>query len=129
VKRLFPDYQEKHKQLWKERGIITPAHIIVIGGKFSREHPGLTRKLYEAFKRSHEIATDDSLSELISYSVIPHMREFYQDYLQEWGDTLPFGVKANKNTIDTMLDFCYEQGLTQSRLSTERVFAEDTLDT
>jgi 4,5-dihydroxyphthalate decarboxylase len=129
VKRLFPDYQERHRRLWKEHGIVTPAHIFVIGGKFAREHPGLVRQLYDAFKRSHEIALNDSLGDGTSYSEYPQMREVYRDYLKEWGDTLPFGIQANKNTIYALLDFCYDAGVTQQRLSIEQVFANEALDT
>jgi hypothetical protein len=33
VKRLFPNYREMHRQLWKEHRVMTPSHVVVMGGK------------------------------------------------------------------------------------------------
>jgi 4,5-dihydroxyphthalate decarboxylase len=52
-----------------------------------------------------------------------------RDQLKEWGDLWKHGVQANQNTIDTFLDYTFEQGLTKTRLPLDRVFAQDTLDT
>ncbi len=49
--------------------------------------------------------------------------------MREWGDVWKHGMSANKNTIETFLDYNFEQGLTKTRLSPEQVFAAGTLDT
>ena len=129
VRRLFPDYQEVHKKMYKERGILTPSHIILMGGKTHRDNPGLSRRIYDAFLKSHETAYSDLLGDGTSYSLIMDARELVKDQMKEMGDPWKPGIKANKNTMDTLLDFYYEQGQTQKRLSFEQVFANDTLDT
>src|SRR5204863_90855 len=59
VKRLLPDYQEQNRRLFKEHGIFTPVHIILMGGKLNRAQPGLARRVYDAFARSTEMAYQD----------------------------------------------------------------------
>lgn len=129
VKRMFPDYQELNKRLFKEHGIFTPTHIIVMGGKLYRQHPGLARKIYNAFLASKELAVQDALGDGSSYSIIVHAREHFRDQLKEWGDLYPMGIKADRNTIDWFLDFNLDQGLTKQRMTYEQIFAKDTLDT
>ena len=129
VKRLFPDYQERNQQLFKAQGIYTPVHIIVMGGKLNREHPELARTLYDAFQRSKDVAVLDALGDGAGPSLIPHAREHFRDQQTTWGDVWQHGVSANKNTINTFLDYLYEHGLTRSRLSVGQAFAAGTLDT
>ncbi len=129
VKRLFPDYMEQNRRLWLEHHILTPTHIIVMGGKLYRENPGLARKLYDAFEASKDMAIDDMLGDATGYSMLLHTREMMRDQMREMGDMYPMGIKANKNTIDWFLDFNLEQGLTKDRMTYEQLFAKDTLDT
>jgi len=129
VKRLFPNYQEDTKRLYKERGIFTPVHIVLMGGKMHRANPGLARKLYDAFERSRELALEDALGDGSGPSMTIGNRELVRDQQREWGDIWKHGVSANKNTIDTFLDYCHEQGMTKSRMPLGRVFAQETLDT
>ena len=129
VKRLFPDYQEQNRRLWLEHRILTPTHIIVMGGKLYRENPGLAKKLYDAFEASKDMAIDDMLGDASGYSMLLGTREMMRDQLAEMGDMYPMGIKANRNTIDWFLDFNLEQGLTKERLTYDQVFAADTLET
>ena len=129
VKRLFPDYQELNKRLFKEHGIVTPVHILVIGGRLNRSEPTLARRVYDAVQRSTEVAYADALGDGSGYSMTIHNRELMRDQLKEWGDVWTHGIASNRNTIDTFLDYNFEQGLTKSRLSLDQVFAKRTLDT
>jgi 4,5-dihydroxyphthalate decarboxylase len=129
VKRLFPGYQALNRQLWQEHRVHTPTHIIVMGGKLNREQPDLARKLYDAFEQSKQLALNDMIGDGTSYSMLMHAREAMRDQLNEWGDVYPFGIEANRTTIDWFLDFNLDQGLTRARLTDAQVFAASTLDT
>jgi len=129
VKRLFPDYQARNRQLWQEHRVHTPTHVIVLGGKLNREHPDLARRLYDAFVESKRLAINDALGDGTSYSMLMHAREAMRDQVAEWGDVYPMGIAGDRNTIDWFLDFNLEQGLSRERLSYEQVYAAGTLDT
>jgi 4,5-dihydroxyphthalate decarboxylase len=129
VKLLFPDYMELNERLFVERQICTPVHMLAIGGKISREHPDLARRVYEGFERSRLIALDDALGDGTGYSMIVHMREQFREQVRTWGDVWRHGLAANTANVDTFLDYNSEQGLTKTRLSYEDVFALGTLDT
>ena len=129
VKRLFPNYRELHRKLWDDDHIITPSHIIVMGGKLNRADPGLARTLYEAFEQSRETAYADALGDGTSYNLLMDAREKVREQLADMGDIYKHGITANRNSIDMMLDFYYDHGQTKRRLSFEDVFAKTTLDT
>ena len=45
------------------------------------------------------------------------------------GDWWPYGVEANRETIDTFLRYFFEQGLSQRRLGLDEIFAPELLGT
>ena len=44
------------------------------------------------------------------------------------GDPYPYGVKANRKMLDTLIDFSHEQGLIATKPKIEELFAESTRD-
>ena len=129
VKHFFADYQAENLRLIKERGIYTPVHIMVIGGKLNRDHPDIARKVYDAFERSRQIAYEDAQSDATGYSIKSSMRELLRDEVGDLGEIYTHGLSRNATVVDLFLDFCHEQGLTSKRLAREHVFAAGTLDT
>jgi 4,5-dihydroxyphthalate decarboxylase len=43
-------------------------------------------------------------------------------------DPYPYGVKANRKMIETLIDFSHEQGLTTKKMKVEELFAVSTLE-
>jgi hypothetical protein len=43
-------------------------------------------------------------------------------------DPYPYGVKANRSMLETLIDFSHEQGLTSQKAKVEELFAESTRD-
>jgi 4,5-dihydroxyphthalate decarboxylase len=128
VKRLFPNYMEEDAKLYRETGIFTPVHIIVMSKKLDREQPGLAEKLYAAFEQAKKTAHDDILSERGGFSVV-YLRERLKEQFEKWGDPWKYGVKANRSTIDAFVKYNHEQGMTRSPLSDREIFAASTLET
>jgi 4,5-dihydroxyphthalate decarboxylase len=128
VKRMFPDYMDLNRRLLTEHGILTPVHVVCIGGRLQREDPDIARRLVEAFQRAEQVALEDALSDGSGFSMTLHNREAMRDQLRDLGDAWRHGIAANRNTIETFLDYNHEQGLTGTRLNVDQVFAAGTLD-
>ena len=43
-------------------------------------------------------------------------------------DPYPYGVKANRKMLETIIDYSFEQGLTKKKLKFEELFAPSTLE-
>ncbi|MGH7830685.1 MAG: ABC transporter substrate-binding protein [Candidatus Binatia bacterium] len=128
VKRLFPNYMEEDQKLYRETGIFTPVHLIVMSRKLDREHPNLAAKFYAAFEQAKSMAYDDILSDRGGFSVV-YLRERLKEQMENWGDPWKYGIKANKATIDALIRYNHEQGMIRSKLSYKDIFAQGTLDT
>jgi 4,5-dihydroxyphthalate decarboxylase len=128
VRRLFPSYIEEDRKLYKETGIYTPVHLIVMSRKLDREHPDLAAKFCAAFEQAKKIAYDDILSDRGGFSIV-YLRERMKEQMRDWGDPWPFGIRANKPAIDAFVKYNHEQGMVRAKPSYEEIFAAGTLNT
>ena len=128
VKRLFADYVAEDQKLYRETGIYTPVHMIVMSRKLDREHPELAGKIYAAFEKAKALAYDDILSDRGGFSVA-YLREKMNHQREAWGDPWKYGVKANRSTIDAFIKYNVEQGMIRTSMSYNDIFAAGTLDT
>ena len=128
ARRLFPDYLDEDQKLYRETGIYTPVHMIVMSRTLDRKRPDLAAKFYTAFERAKQIAYDDILSDRGGFSVI-YLRERMKEQTATWGDPWKYGLKANKSTIDAFIKHNLEQGMIRSQFFYGDLFAAGTLDT
>ena len=128
IKRLFPDYLKEDRQLYRDTGIFTPVHMIVMSRELDRRRPDLAAKFYAAFEKAKQIAYDDILSDRGGFSVV-YLRERLKEQTAAWGDPWKYGIKANKTTIDAFIKYNVEQGMIRSAPSYSDIFAAGTLDT
>jgi 4,5-dihydroxyphthalate decarboxylase len=128
VKRVFPDYVEEDRRLYRETGIFTPVHMIVMSRKLDRQRPDLAAKFYRAFEQAKQTAYDDILSDRGGFSVV-YLREKMKEQVETWGDPWKHGLKANQTTIDAFVDYNIEQGMIRFKPSYGDIFAAGTLDT
>jgi len=128
VHRLFGDYVAEDERLFRETGMCTPVHLVVMSAKLDREHPDLARRLYDAFEEAKRLAEWDVLSDRGGLT-IPYLRERVLEARARWGDVFQHGLAANRATMETFMGYNLEQGTIAEGLPLERVFAQSTLDT
>jgi 4,5-dihydroxyphthalate decarboxylase len=128
VVRLFSDYFDEDQKLYRETGIYTPVHMIVMSRKLDRQRPDLAAKFYNAFEQAKQIAYDDILSDRAGFSVV-YLREKLKEQSGAWDDPWKYGLKANQSTIDAFVKYNVEQGMVRSQFFYGDLFAAATLDT
>lgn len=128
VKRLFPDYVAEDQKLFRETGIFTPVHMIVMSRKLDRQHRELARKFHTAFDKAKALAYDDILSDRGGFSVV-YLRERMKEQLATQGDPWKYGITANRSTIDAFIKYNVEQGMIRRAPAYAAIFATGTLDT
>ncbi|MGH7033508.1 MAG: hypothetical protein ACREFL_07245 [Stellaceae bacterium] len=127
VKRLFPNRIEEGTRFFRQRGYIPASHTFVIRGDVYRKHPWLAFNLYKAFVAAKELAQDRLAA------TIPSSLVFGPDYLEKtreiFGpDPYPYGIRANRPMLETIIDYSHEQGLIPEKPKLEGLFATSTLE-
>ena len=116
---LFPDAAARDAQ-WLARAGAYPIHgLVCVKDELLRADPQLGDALFDAFVESkarylqhleHPIAGDAEDEKWTK------MRAFVG------GDPLPYGIEANRTTLELLLDYAAAQGLTPRRFTPEEIF-------
>jgi hypothetical protein len=134
VRRLFPDFEPLERDYHRRTGIFPIMHTVVVPRELLDDHPGLARSLYRAFLDAKNAAADHYRQGRRLYqvatSMIPWTNALFDRNRDEFPeDWWPYGVSANRTTIDTYLRYHHEQGLSARRWTVEEIFTPDLLDT
>jgi hypothetical protein len=131
VKRLFDDYEAVESAYFKKTGIFPIMHTLVMRREIYRENPWVAQSLYQAFKEAKHIAFERYREGMvISHTtfmlpwVTPHQQRVEALMGRDWW---PYGVAANRKTLDAFARYHHEQGLSKKRYTAEDLFAPETL--
>ena len=130
VDRLWPNYKEVEIAYFKKTKIFHIMHTVVIKREIYETHPWVARSLYKAFSEAKKICQDYIQSHIgnIVYT-LPWTRAEYESTVDVMGkDFWPYGVEANKPTLDALTTYHFEQGLSDHKISPDEIFAASTLD-
>lgn len=127
VKPLFPDFMGEGERFFQKHGYIPANHAYVIRGDVHRQHPWLAFNLYKAFVKAKELA-QERLAESIPSGLIFGAQYLGMTRKIFGADPFPYGVKANREMLQTIIDFSHEQGLTTEKSKIEELFAPSTLE-
>ena len=128
VKRLFPNYAELEKDYYKRTKIYPIMHTVVIRREIYERDPWVALSLYKAFLRAKEYSYRlllETGSPKASFAWLQPMIEEEQEIIGR--DWYPYGIEANRPTIEALLQYTHEHGLSARRLKIEELFAPSTL--
>jgi 4,5-dihydroxyphthalate decarboxylase len=103
LKPLFPDPAIEASRWFARHGVIPVNHLVVVTAKLARERPDIVRELYELLKRSKAAAGPAASP-----------------------DPIPFGVEANRTSLDLITDYAAQQSLIPRRFSVDELFDPTT---
>ncbi len=131
IRRLFPDFRAVEQAYFRQTGIFPIMHTVVIRRDAYEANRWIARNLMIAFEEARDRSIVRMLDLTASYVPIP----WGMDFAREAGSELvfkgagywPYGVEANRVTLDAFLQYAFEQGTCHRRLRVEEIFAEEAL--
>jgi 4,5-dihydroxyphthalate decarboxylase len=123
IKRLFEDYLELEQKYVKDTGIFPIMHVIAIRHEIVERNPWVAMNLYKAFDEARRRSIARVLNCTSSVVPIPWGYELARNAQAIVGEELmPYGIEANRTTLDAFLQYCHEQGVTHRKLTPEDLF-------
>lgn len=122
VSRLFPNYRQEETAFYEKTGIFPIMHVLGIKQDIVDRYPWVPSNLYAAFDEAKAIAMkrlqDPRIVPLVFY------RDHWEDQETNFGpDPWEYGLTdRNRNTLEVLAGFTYEQGLTRMRLGLDDLF-------
>ncbi|MPZ76545.1 MAG: hypothetical protein GEU77_08465 [Deltaproteobacteria bacterium] len=127
VQALFPDRIAEGARFVKKHGFLPVNHTYIIRGDIYKKYPWVAFNLYTGFvkaKQHFNAKLVDSIPSALFFG-----REYLAMTQEMFGnDPYPYGVKANRKMLQTLIDYSQEQGLTSKKMKVEELFAQSTLE-
>jgi 4,5-dihydroxyphthalate decarboxylase len=129
VRRLFADFRRAEAEYYSRSGLFPIMHAVGVRRELAERHPWLPASVYKAFLSAKRLA-DDDLRQVVALKIgLPWLVAEVEATERIMGtDFWPYGVAANRKTLEAMARYSHEQGLAVRRLAVEEMFAPGTLD-
>jgi 4,5-dihydroxyphthalate decarboxylase len=126
IRPLFPDRMAEGSRFYKKHGFLPVNHTYIIRGDIHKKYPWAAFNLYSGFVKAKALAREKLLERIPSALFFgPEYAAMTREMIGD--DPFPFGIKANRAMLDTIIGYSHEQGLTPRKLAVEELFADSTL--
>lgn len=118
---LFPNAEELEADYYARTKVYPMHGTIVVKDSVLEEHPWVARSIYDAFTK----AKDEWVAKLNSGEATGAGADKYRKLQKIVGaDPLPYGIEANRATIEALEKTAFDQGLTPRRMSMDELFVD-----
>ncbi|WP_420415362.1 ABC transporter substrate-binding protein [Roseibium sp.] len=129
IARLFPDFRSVEQAYFERTGVFPIMHVLAIRRDTSAEHPWLAKAVFDAYSKAKIAAYQ--LKDRLTWAT-----DMLPWYSQELDDTrrlmgrnfYPYGIEANRKTVETLYRYSFEQGLAERVLTVEETFLPESLE-
>jgi 4,5-dihydroxyphthalate decarboxylase len=122
VTRLFPNYRDLEMEYFKRTGIFPIMHTTAIKQGVVEKYPWVPINLMEAFEHSKKAAYKRMENpRIVPLAWFRHFLEEQEELLGK--DPWMYGLgEANRNTLETLIQYSREQGLLGKNIALEELF-------
>jgi 4,5-dihydroxyphthalate decarboxylase len=129
-RRLLADPQRAEEEYFAATGIFPIMHTVVLRRSIYDADPGVARQLFDQFDRARAIALGRlEETDYLMYG-LAWMVEAYRRQRQILGDDYwPYGMARNRHVLDVFVRACSDQGLLESPVTVDSLFAPELAST
>ena len=128
VTRLFTDARQVERAYYTKTGIFPIMHAVAIRTELIENYPWLPEAVFKAYSEAKSQHYMQLKKVGWAYSSLPWFAQEFEETRNIMGENFwPYGIEANRLTLETLFRYSYEQGLTSRQLTIEELFEESTL--
>jgi 4,5-dihydroxyphthalate decarboxylase len=126
IVRLYPDYRADEMRYYEATGIFPIMHVIAMRRALFERYPWVAMNLFKAFEQAKERSLERIQDLTASRIPVPWASAIAGEWSKSFGaDPFPYGLDANRKTLDAYCRFCHEQGVTARRLTPDDLFPKE----
>src|SRR4030095_2449775 len=126
-KRLFEDYVPVEEQYFRKTRIYPIMHVVVLRREAYERDRWIAMNLFKAFDEARRESMQRLVEIGLSHVPMPWLAEHARRWRALAGeDFWPYGIAANRPTLEAFVQYAHEQGVTARRLKVEELFAPET---
>ncbi len=123
VKHLFPDFRAVEQDYYRRTGIHPIMHLVAIAKEVYEANPWIAAPLYKAFNEAKDLALANMRFSGAQRYMLPWLYADIaeiDDYFA--GDPWPYGLAANRATLETFIRYMVEQHFIPAAPKVEDLF-------
>ena len=129
VRRLFEDTHAAEREYYERTRIFPIMHVVAIRREIYERHRWVAQSLFKGFVEAQRMAYQDLHETAALKVMLPWLIQHLAETEALMGrDFWAYGYKPNVQTIDRLLRYHYEQGLSRRQLTPEEIFTPETLE-
>jgi 4,5-dihydroxyphthalate decarboxylase len=126
IVRLYPDYRNDEMAYHAATGIFPIMHVIAMRRAVFERYPWVAMNLFKAFEQAKERSLDRMNDLTASRIPVPWSAAIAAAWGKGFGaDPFPYGLEANRKTLEAFCRFAYNQGVTSKELSPSDLFPRE----
>ncbi|MFL6798575.1 MAG: ABC transporter substrate-binding protein [Xanthobacteraceae bacterium] len=123
VRRLFADFRAVETAYFKKTGIFPIMHTFVLKKSLYEESPWLAVSFYRAFCKARDMAYRTMYDTNALTVSLPWVTDEIESMRTIFGPQIwDYSVEGSRPTLEAMVSYLDEQGLTRRRMSVEELF-------
>jgi 4,5-dihydroxyphthalate decarboxylase len=126
IRPLFSDPKTESVRFYKKTGLYPINHCMVMKRKIAEKHPWAILNVFKAFERANNIANARRMEHVDYYIETSLLGPDAKKVLST--PLVRHGIAANREVLETAVQYSKEQGLTPRLLKLDEVFAESTME-
>ena len=129
VERLFPNFREIEQDYFERTGHFPIMHAVVLRQDVYDENPWVAQELMKAFTEAKDRCLRRITKTNALQTTLPWLHHELEETQALMGENYwSYGIDNNRDTLETMVQYSYEQGLIETRFDLEDLFAPETFD-
>jgi len=123
VRRLFADYRDVELAYVRKTGIFPIMHVVAMRREIYERDRWLAMNLFTAFDQARVRSLARAADLTASFFPLPWVPDELRRARELFGgEPWPYGIEANRTTLDAFLAYAFEQGVCRRRLTPESLF-------
>lgn len=128
VGRLFSDYRTVERDYFAKTGIFPIMHTVAIRNSLVKANPWLPEAVFNAYSEAKTMMYQQLIKLGWANISLPWAAKELEETRALMGDNFwPYGIEANRKTLEALFQYSYEQGLARKKLKMEDLFHASTL--
>jgi 4,5-dihydroxyphthalate decarboxylase len=126
IVRLYPDYRGEEMRYYGAIGIFPIMHVIAMRRAVFERYPWVAMNLFKAFEQAKGRSLERIQDLTASRIPVPWAASIAGEWGKSFGaDPFPYGLEANRKTLDAFCRFAHDQGVTAKRLTPDDLFPNE----
>jgi 4,5-dihydroxyphthalate decarboxylase len=123
VQRLFPNFHAVELESFKRTRVFPIMHLVAMRRDTYEKHPFIATSLYQAMNKAKDIALGKMRDTGTLRYMLPGMTAELDEIDEVFdGDPWPYGVEANRPTLEALVRYLAEQGMIKAPIPVNDLF-------